>query len=133
MNDTNEFSRDSPDASAEHRRFVRIRFAQTMLIHAPGECYKAEIADLSLGGASLLPEVPLTLEQGSEVMLELKLNRELTLQTEAKLVHQEEHLLGFQFTTMELETFTHLRSLIEANLEDDTEVERELHFLKRNP
>lgn len=59
--------------------------------------------------------------------LDIKLvNSDIHLQFEAKLSHQKENHYGFVFLSEEIDTFVHLRRLLELNLGDSEVIDREL-------
>jgi hypothetical protein len=59
--------------------------------------------------------------------LDIKLvNSDIHLQFEAKLSHKEESHYGFIFLSEEIDTFAHLRRLLELNLGDSEIIDREL-------
>ena len=113
------------------RHFSRIQFDVHTHIIVHEKTYKTELLDISLKGALLAfeEEAPL-LKVGDTCTLNIHLpSSSINLVFEAKLVHLHEETYGIKFIREEIETFTHLRRLIELNLGDGDQVTNELHFL----
>lgn len=94
------------------------------------EHLNAHVLDLSLKGALLsLPsatELTLTLP----CLLKIQLNdKETVIAMAGELAHIEGEQAGFLCRSIDIESITHLRRLIEMNLGDATLVERELAAL----
>ncbi len=116
----------------EKRYFRRIQFANPMLLLLE-EQVEAEILNLSLKGVRIRPYQPVALTPGLRVRLCLPLNEQITLELQAQAIREQEGSWSFEFVEMELEAFTHLRSLLEANLGDDEEIEQELRYWHKPP
>lgn len=113
----------------ERRRFKRIAFdAHTQLTQGE-HSWQVQLLDLSLKG--LLVERPSAWQSDPaapfQVRIELGEQAPVTLQ--AELRHDNDGQLGFQCTHIDLDSVTHLRRLVELNLGDEAELERELSAL----
>ncbi|MFW3896139.1 PilZ domain-containing protein [Pseudomonas bharatica] len=113
----------------DRRRFKRIAFdAPTELIQGARR-WKAALVDISLKG--LLVEVPSSWDADGEQLFDA----EVTLSPDAKVLmqvqlrHVEKTQLGFICLHIDLASMEHLRRLVELNLADRTELEREFHQL----
>ena len=83
-----------------------------------GDSYKATLLGTIAGGA---------LAVGTVANLSISLpGSEIVLVFSAELVHREETRLGFKFLQEDLETLTHLRTLLELNTGDPEGVRSEL-------
>ena len=114
----------------ESRHFSRINFDSNIQIRFNNQTYEAHLLDISLRGA--LVELPSedSIPLHESVLIDLQLGgSEITLEIEGELVHQHQNQFGFKFQFIDLESMTHLRRLIELNLGDSTEVDKELEFL----
>lgn len=115
----------------ERRRFTRIHFdADTLLRSTAGE-WPVKLVDICFQGA--LTECPegLTLKAGDEAELIITLDSESDAVIDMPVVmnHKLHNYLGFKAKSMDLESMTHLRRLVELNLGDPDSLERELDHL----
>ncbi len=117
----------------EKRHFTRIQFTKVILLEWGNQPVEAEILNLSLKGIRLCPREPVFLTPGASVRLCLPLTDVVTLELKAQVVREQEGSWSFEFVEMELDAFTHLRSLLEANVGDDEEIEQELQYWRKSP
>lgn len=111
----------------DERRFRRIPFETEMQIAIGDRNWSCQLLDLALKGALLESAVTLPLAQGTVASLSLPLSgSEIVLSFEAELIHREGNRLGFKFLHENLETLTHLRTLLELNTGDPDGVRSEL-------
>ncbi|WPO99369.1 PilZ domain-containing protein [Pseudomonas sp. HR96] len=109
----------------ERRRFKRIAFdARTELKQGP-HSWAVQLLDLSLKG--LLVEKPVAWESDAEqpFVAEIHLGDEAQVEMQVQLAHDDHGQLGFRCENIELESIGHLRRVIELNLGDPAELERE--------
>ncbi|MCM2265479.1 MAG: PilZ domain-containing protein [Desulfuromonadales bacterium] len=111
----------------DKRHFRRIPFEAEMLVAVGDRIWSCQLLDLALKGVLLESPAALPLAQGTVANLSLPLpGSEIVLDFEAELVHREENRLGFKFLHENLETLTHLRTLLELNTGDPEGVRSEL-------
>lgn len=111
------------------RRFRRIPFEAEVLVAVGDRTWTCRLLDLALKGALLESTDSLPLELGTVAGLSLPLpGSTVVLDFEAELVHRADHRLGFKFLRENLETLTHLRTLLELNTGDPDGVRSELLF-----
>jgi len=111
----------------EKRKFCRIPFQCQTQVKSGKRTYAAELLDISMKGALVLMRDTPDWPTDHIAFLDIKLvNSDIHLQFEAKLAHREGTHYGFIFLSEDLETFTHLRRLLELNLGDAEIVEHEL-------
>ncbi|MHB8708131.1 MAG: PilZ domain-containing protein [Desulfuromonadales bacterium] len=109
------------------RRFRRIPFEAEVLVAVGDRSWSCQLFDLALKGALLECADMLPLAQGTVANLSLPLpGSEIVLDFDAELVHREGNRLGFKFLHENLETLTHLRTLLELNTGDPEGVRSEL-------
>jgi len=118
----------------EQRVYRRISFhteAQLTINDAPYQC---ELIDLALQGALFKVEQELPLDTGQPCGITIVLpSSDLTLEFTGELIHQRGHFFGFLFISEDAITMGHLRRLLELNIGDGEEVDREfLHWLKKS-
>ena len=111
----------------EERRFRRIPFEAEVQLAVGERSWNCRLLDIALKGALLESAVPLPLAQGTVASLSLPLpGSAIVLAFDAELAHREESRLGFKFLHENLETLTHLRTLLELNTGDPEGIRSEL-------
>jgi hypothetical protein len=109
------------------RQFRRIPFEAEMQLAVDNSSWNCRLLDIALKGVLLESSVPLALPLGTVVNLALPLpGSTIVLTFGAELAHREENRLGFKFLHENLETLTHLRTLLELNTGDPEGVRSEL-------
>jgi len=114
----------------ERRKFVRVKFLAEAEVVYDENTYQVELLDLSLKGALIHPksEIPLGLGNSCHLIISLGA-KDLDLEFKAKLVHLNGEKLGLKFLTLDIDTMTHLRRLLELNVCDHDQIAQELAFL----
>ena len=111
----------------DERRFRRVPFATEVQLLAGAQLHSCQLLDIALKGALLECAGPWTLPVGTRASLTIPLpDATITLDFDAELVHHEGAHLGFQFLHEDLQTFTHLRKLLELNTGDPEGIRSEL-------
>jgi hypothetical protein len=119
----------------EQRRFRRVDFVDAVLVVSDDvegnheASWEAQCIDISMRG--MLLEVPdkFPLEVGMPFEVQLILSEDISIEMPCTLVHIEGHQAGFRAEMMSLDSLSNLRRLLELNLADNTEIERELGAL----
>lgn len=125
---------DSTSAE-EHRRFRRIEFVDAVQVVSDDvdgseqHNWQAHCIDISMRG--MLLEVPeaFSCSIGTPCEVQLMLSEDVIIEMPCTLVHTEGQRAGFRAETMSLDSMTNLRRLLELNLANNDEVERELTVL----
>jgi len=117
------------DQHSNRRRFKRIAFDAVTTLSQGATVWSAELVDLSLKG--LLIHRPGGWHDSNEgiFLVDIRLAENVHVEMDAQLVHKEADQLGFKCLHIGLESIQHLRRLIELNLADAAELERELGAL----
>ncbi len=116
--------------TSNRRQFSRITFQTEARLFVAGGEYPVEVDDLSLKGALIRPEQSLSLHVGSPCALTMRLDEMgTTIRMDATLVHHEGPVYGLSCRSIDLDSVTHLRRLVELNLGDAALLERELSLL----
>ena len=114
---------------SERRRFVRIEFhARTDLIQGPYK-WPVELLDLSLKGLLIEKPEPWLGNPEETFVADIHLSNEVEVRMEVLLAHDDHGHLGFVCKHIDLDSIAHLRRLVELNLPDNGELERELAAL----
>ncbi|MFJ2692628.1 PilZ domain-containing protein [Pseudomonas sp. NPDC087336] len=114
---------------AERRRFKRIAFdARTEL--GQGEfIWPVKLIDLSLKGLLIERPEPWLGNPQQDFFVDIHLSEDTPIAMDVQLTHQNHGQLGFVCRHISLESIERLRRLIEFNLGDPQELERELGAL----
>lgn len=116
-------------SSPEKRRFSRIAFRHSAHLHVGAHDYVCELVNLSLKGALLRPASGALLP-GADCVLELVLDDgEHCVRMAGVVAHSEAGLVGVACQSIDLDSVSLLRRLIELNLGDPALLERDLHAL----
>ncbi len=113
----------------EKRYCKRITFPATVEIEFQQRSYPGELLDLSMKGALIQPDGDITLQKKENASIKITLPMsELILSFEAELVHLYKNNMGFKFISVDIDTMTHLRRLMELNTGNSEQVHEEIKF-----
>ncbi|WP_434595353.1 PilZ domain-containing protein [Pseudomonas sp. R4-83] len=117
------------EPSDNRRRFKRIAFdARTEL--SQGEyIWQVKLIDLSLKGLLVERPEPWLGDREKDFFVDIHLSDDVDIEMDVQLAHEENGHLGFICRHISLESIQRLRRLIELNLADEAELERELGAL----
>jgi hypothetical protein len=117
------------EQAADRRRFKRIEFdAKTEL--SQGEyIWPVKLIDLSLKGLLVEKPEPWLGNREHHFCVDVHLTPEVAIKMDVLLTHDDHGQLGFVCKHISLESIERLRRLIELNLGDPQELERELGAL----
>ena len=114
---------------AERRRFKRIAFdARTELGQGPF-IWPVTLIDLSLKGLLIERPEPWLGDPQQDFFVDIHLSEDVDIEMDVQLTHQDHGQLGLECRHISLESIERLRRLIEFNLGDPQELERELGAL----
>lgn len=114
--------------SAERRHFARVAFDAPAQLTTIDARHEVTVLDLSLKGALVKTAKPLQL--GEPCLLCLRLDgAEQRIAMAAEIAHVDAERAGLLCRSIDLESITHLRRLIEVNLGEPALLERELKAL----
>lgn len=114
------------EQSQERRRFQRIEFTAEVELSQGGKTWQAQLEDISLKGLLVKRPPGCYLEQDVLVAVVFRLSDNTVINMRTCIAHATNDYLGLQRATIDLESITHLRRLIELNLGDPEAAEREL-------
>jgi hypothetical protein len=122
----------SSKESRERRRFVRIPFHSQVLLKSADRVTVCQLLDLSLKG--ILLEVPpdwsAAEKQYTTVLSLSPSGKEDQIEMTVTPVHQNDTQVGFRWESIGLDSFSHLKRLLEVNLADESELNREIQALR---
>jgi len=117
--------------ASERRNFWRAVFhAPVRLTTHDGQIY-AQLLDISLKGALLETGNPWTGKPGEECQLNLGLALGTNIVMWTRVMHVEGRHVGWRCESIDLDSITHLRRLVELNSGDPALLDRELGSLVR--
>ncbi|MFL6876169.1 PilZ domain-containing protein [Pseudomonas marginalis] len=117
------------EQASDRRRFRRIAFDAKTELRQNGNEWPVQLVDLSLKG--LLAQRPEEWK-GNKALpfaVDIRLDPKAHIKMQVRLTHEADGQLGFVCTDIDLDSISHLRRLIELNLGDQEELERELGAL----
>lgn len=115
----------------EHRQFTRVHFELPVSLTVGKQVHTVELVDISLKGALVtLPAGTVASPTGAECRLELKLDEAPTvIRMTGHVARAAGDHVGVRCDSIDLDSATHLRRLVELNLGDTALLERELSAL----
>jgi len=115
----------------EKRHFNRFFHDAKTQLDVNGECFEGQLLDISLKGCLIdLPDNWPDTGPEQTVNITVLLAETITISGQATLSHiHPGHRAGFTFDSMDLDSITNLRRLVELNLGDSQILERELNAL----
>jgi hypothetical protein len=114
----------------EHRRFRRIPFEAQAVIRHGQDRWEAQLLDISLKGALLTWPTGWRGGIGDPLELELIFDKgALVLRMATAVAHCDANHLGLHCLHIDLDSMVHLRRLVELNLGDTSQLNRELSAL----
>ena len=115
----------------ERRKHVRVRREQPCAIVIEGTYYPAYLVDISLRGALLTLPTALPIPMGATLTLEIPLDENMpeTIVMTGDVAGLRNGRLALLCRTIDVDSMTHLRRLLELNTGDPALIERELSAL----
>lgn len=127
-----ELSLHDSSKGLERRQFSRVEFEAEVILTQKGESFCGELVDISLNGALVSTPTHYQVRTDLACDLEIRLSFDNVIHMKAALVHSSSEVLGFQCTSIDMESIVVLRRLMEVNLDDPSASERVLaELLKR--
>ncbi|GLH39855.1 PilZ domain-containing protein [Pseudomonas moraviensis] len=117
------------DHSANRRRFKRIAFDARTELKQGEYTWPVRLIDLSLKGLLIERPEPWLGDKEQDFAVDIHLSDDVDIKMDVHLAHEENGHLGFICRHISLESIQRLRRLIELNLADEAELERELGAL----
>jgi hypothetical protein len=119
-----------PIISQERRHFARVAFDADAQLTTTADRLAVKVLDLSLKGALLRLPMPALVKAGDPCLLTVSLSQmEVGIAMAGEIAHGEGERVGLLCRSIDIESITHLRRLLEINLGDARLLERELKSL----
>lgn len=117
----------------EQRHFKRVHFLQGVEVEFQGQTLQTHCLDISMRGMLLVMPDQVVWSTGDELIVTLQLAPDEAIVMECAVVHVDEGVVGCLCNKTDIDSFTSLRRLLELNLANPQEVNRELAELIRTP
>ena len=114
------------------RHFTRILFSIKATLEVEEETYPVSIHDISLNGALVSsPDCSHSLQGKLGILSFLLSDNESEVVMHIAIVHQEDEEIGLRCNAIDIDSISHLRRLVELNLGDESQLNKELSQLSR--
>jgi len=110
----------------ERRQYQRIPFIADVLLRHNDQQWSCGLEDVSLKGVLIVVPQGIEPAEGDVYGIELVLGEGVTINMQAIISHITDKHWGMQWVNIELEGLTHLRRLLELNMDDPEEMHREM-------
>jgi len=114
------------------RNFTRILFSIKATLEVEEQTYDVSIHDISLNGALVTSPGNKTPLQGNLGVLSFHLSDDSEVIMHIAVVHENEEEVGLRCNAIDIDSISHLRRLVELNLGDETQLNKELSQLSRS-
>lgn len=116
--------------SDNRRNFSRVQFKSTAFVNVEGNRNQVELLDISLKGALVSCDADMNVQKEDNCSFELRLSdSDIMMTISAQVVYKREASLGLKFDNIDLESMIHLRRLVELNVGNPDQIQKELFFL----
>ncbi len=120
-----------PQTTRERRKYSRIHFDANATIEQNNSRMQTHLIDISLNGVLVETPKEYELNIAEPTTIDIALSDETHISMQVTLAHSSSHFLGFHCTSLDVESISHLRRLIELNMDDGEAFERVLSELIR--
>ncbi|MDQ0670722.1 PilZ domain-containing protein [Pseudomonas sp. W2I6] len=114
---------------SDRRRFRRIAFDARTELTQDGHVWPVQLVDLSLKGLLVQRPQEWHGHRYESFDVDIHLDAETDVKMQVRLTHDDHGQLGFVCEHIDLDSISHLRRIIELNLGDQEELEREFAAL----
>lgn len=112
------------------RRFSRLSFASDAVLQLATRGFPAHLIDISIKGALVEHPPGWDAHPQDKGLLTIRLaDSDITINMQIEVAHVEPETIGLRCLSIDVDSMTHLRRLMELNLGDPNLVERELGML----
>ena len=114
----------------DRRRFTRVAFKTEATVECGDQTITGEVENLSLKGMLLKTHVKLNAEESVKIDIRLSgSTTQLSISTSGVVIRNTSTGIAFRFSSMDLDSFIHLKNIIAYNEGDDAKVMEEFyHF-----
>lgn len=116
----------------DRRQFFRSSFHAPVQLHLAGRQVPAQLLDISLKGALLELREEGAVQAGEACQLRLALAPDAFILMDGVIAYCRGHQVGLRGEHLDVDSMTHLRQVLEHNVEDPAVWARDLGMLARN-
>ena len=118
----------------EKRRFTRVDFTINALVQYGEHSFRGEVENVSLHGILIRTDQPMPLGTRADITICLsEMEPQILIQLSAVAVRTTENGIAFQFDRIDIDSFTHLRSIISYQKGDaDAVMDEFSDFVEQN-
>lgn len=113
----------------ERRKFSRVLFDAHVELAQGNYHWRASLLDISLKGLLIQQQLPPEVKTDLPILVKILLSDNTSIAMTVSVSHQHHNQTGLMCTTIDIDSVSHLRRLIELNLGDANATERELNEL----
>ncbi|MEN9377513.1 MAG: hypothetical protein RL710_2670 [Pseudomonadota bacterium] len=113
----------------DRRQFLRSAFHAPVKITANGRSHVTNLLDVSLKGALVKQVDDWMVHAGQKCLFHLELAPGVVVTMATTVAHVEGAFIGLHCDSIDLESITHLRNMVELNADDPSLLERDLATL----
>ena len=110
----------------ERRHYQRIPFIAEVLLTHNEEQWSCGLEDISLKGILIMAPTDVDVSNIKTCKVDLVLGEGADISMTAHISHTTESHWGMEWDNIELDSLTHLRRLLELNMDDPEEMHREI-------
>lgn len=110
----------------ERRQYQRIPFIADVILRRNDQQWSCGLEDISLKGMLIVAPQGITVDQNDTYAIELVLGEGAVISMQANISHTTDSHWGMQWENIDLDGLTHLRRLLELNMDDSDEMHREM-------
>lgn len=114
---------------SDRRQFWRAHFQASVKLQTGSVTQQCRLEDISLKGVLLEMPAGVSATEGQQCQLLLDLSSGTAITMSATIVHVENRHVGLRCDSIDLDSITHLRRLVELNAGDAKVFERDLSAL----
>lgn len=116
----------------EKRQFSRVEFNAAVILDNGTKKWESKLLDISLKGALILTPENWQADNKDNYQLSIKLdNSDIEIDMDVTLAHAENDHLGFHCEHIDIDSIAALRRLVELNLGNEEQLEREVSKMLR--
>ena len=113
----------------DRRHFWRAHFQSSVKLQAGSVTHQCQLEDISLKGVLLEMPAGVSFAAGKQCQVLLELSSGIAINMSATIVHVDSRHVGLRCDSIDLDSITHLRRLVELNAGDAKVFERDLATL----
>lgn len=120
----------SSESASNQRQFSRVPFEMRVRMIGTHGSTAVQLLNISLKGALVSRPVGWDITPGTLLALDLTLVDQEHIRVNVTVAHIEDNHVGLYWNNIDLDSMTHLRRLVQLNLGDAAQLDRELAVMR---